>query len=100
MRVTGITAPAGIEKSLAGTERKEEQRGQLPFADVLKDAVAKVNDYQLQAEEMAQKLATGEIEDIHQVMIAAEKASLSLQLAVQARNKIVDAYQEIMRMQI
>lgn len=100
MRVMGITAPAGIEKSLTGIGRKEEQGGQLPFADVLKDALAKVNEYQLQAEEMAQKLATGEIEDIHQVMIATEKASLSLQLAVQARNKIVDAYQEIMRMQI
>ena len=46
------------------------------------------------------KLATGEIEDISQVTIAAEKAAINLQLAIQVRNKALDAYQEIMRMQM
>jgi len=49
---------------------------------------------------MATKLALGQIDDIHQVTIAMEKATLSLQLAVQVRNRMVEAYQEISRMQV
>ena len=49
---------------------------------------------------MSAKLATGKIEDISQVTIAAEKASIALQLTMQVRNKVMDAYQEVMRMQV
>ena len=45
-------------------------------------------------------LATGQIEDIHQVTILTEKANLSLQLMISIRNKVIDAYQEISRMQV
>lgn len=70
------------------------------FSDFLKDAISKVNDLQLQAEEINQKFVTGEIQDIHSVMIASEKAELSLQFTLAVRNKILDAYNEIMRMPI
>lgn len=70
------------------------------FKDVFSDALNKVNDLQNNADDMKVKLATGEVNDIHTVMIASEKASLALQLTVQIRNKLVDAYQEIMRMQV
>ena len=49
---------------------------------------------------MTNKLITGEVEDLHQVMIAAQKASITLDLTIQVRNKVVEAYQEIMRMQM
>ena len=46
------------------------------------------------------KLAAGELEDISQAVVASEKADIALQLTLQVRNKVVDAYQEIMRMQV
>lgn len=72
----------------------------LNFGDILKNELDKVNDIQLNAEQATQDLLTGKATDIHQVMIATEEARLSLELAVQIRNKLVDAYQEITRMQI
>ena len=49
---------------------------------------------------MTEALASGQAPDLHSVTIAAEKATLSFQLAVQVRNKALEAYQEIMRMQL
>ncbi|MGB3261796.1 flagellar hook-basal body complex protein FliE, partial [Paenisporosarcina sp.] len=51
-------------------------------------------------DKLTNQLVTGEVKDIHEVMIASQKASLSLQLTVQVRNKVVEAYQEVMRMQL
>jgi flagellar hook-basal body complex protein FliE len=68
------------------------------FGDVLARALEAVEQDQIKAQEAAQKLATGEITDIAEVMIASERANLSLGLAVQVRNKLLEAYQEIMRM--
>jgi flagellar hook-basal body complex protein FliE len=60
----------------------------------------KVNDTQLNAEALAKDYALGENVEVHQVVIAAQEASLALQLTVQIQNKLVEAYQEIMRMQV
>jgi flagellar hook-basal body complex protein FliE len=60
----------------------------------------KVNDTQLYAEGLAKDYALGENVEVHQVVIAAQEASLALQLTVQIQNKLVEAYQEIMRMQV
>ena len=66
------------------------------FGQFLSDAIGEVNDAQLKAGGMAAKLAAGDKVDVHQVMIAAQEANVSLNLALQVRNKLVDAYQEIM----
>ncbi|MBE3592681.1 MAG: flagellar hook-basal body complex protein FliE [Thermoanaerobacter sp.] len=68
------------------------------FSDFLKEAFNKVNDLQLTAMKNDQKLVTGEIDDINQVMIDAAKADIALQLTIQIKNKVLEAYQEIMRM--
>ncbi len=70
------------------------------FADTLSDAITKVNEMQQVADVKMEKLATGEIKNIPEVMIATEKADIALRLMVQVRNKIIDAYQEIMKMQV
>jgi flagellar hook-basal body complex protein FliE len=70
------------------------------FKDMLDDAVSQVNQQQLDADGTIAKFAAGEISDIHDVMIAVEKAGLSLQYTIQIRNKMLEAYQEIMRMQV
>lgn len=70
------------------------------FGDVFKGALNDVNISQLNADESVARLAAGDAIDTHDVAIAVEKANLSLQLAIQVRNKIVEAYQEVMRMQV
>jgi flagellar hook-basal body complex protein FliE len=70
------------------------------FADTLKDAVQNVNQAQQIADIKMQEIATGKNHNIPEVMIAAEKADISLKLMVQVRNKIIEAYQEIMKMQV
>lgn len=70
------------------------------FGQMLSDALENVNDLQKKADQASTDLATGRIEDISQVVIAAEKASVALQLTVQVRNKMLESYQEMMRMQV
>jgi flagellar hook-basal body complex protein FliE len=70
------------------------------FGDILKDAISTVNELQKQSDQEIQKLMTGESQDLHTTVIAMQKADLSFQMMMQVRNKIMEAYQEIMRMQI
>ncbi len=76
------------------------QKGGASFGEVLKDAISTVNELQKQSDQEIQKLMTGESQDLHNTMIAVQKADLSFQMMMQVRNKIVQAYQEIMRMQV
>ena len=69
-----------------------------PFSEVLKAGILKVNQLQNEADNMTNRLALGEVEDISQVSIAVEKAELALRLMVQIRDKLVDAHNQISRM--
>ncbi len=69
------------------------------FGDMLRRSLAEANEAQQKSDQAAEALATGRSTDIHQAMIAMEKAEISLQLMMQVRNKIVAAYDEIRRMQ-
>jgi len=77
------------------TEKSEKS-----FAETLKDAVASVNTAQKDSDTKMEQLATGKNHNVAEVMIAAEKADISLKLLVSVRNKIIEAYQEIMKMQV
>ena len=70
------------------------------FGQFLTDAIGDVNLLQQQAGEKVQSFATGGDMDVHEVMIALEQASTALALTTQVRNKLVDAYQELMHMQV
>lgn len=76
------------------------QEGKASFAQSLNKAIGEVNEAQKVADRKMEELATGRTDNIAEVMIAAEKADISLRLMTQIRNKILDAYQEIMRMQV
>jgi len=67
---------------------------------MLREALDKVNSELVGAEKMSRDFALGEDIDLHQVVLATERASLALQLTIQIRNKIIESYQEIMRMQV
>ncbi len=87
-------------QSLAPQNLKPSQAPGGDFVGELKKAVEGVNRLQVEADGAVEGLNTGEAKNLHEVMIAMEKADISLRLTVQMRNKIVDAYQEIMRMQV
>lgn len=70
------------------------------FGQFLTDALNQVDALQKNADAASVGLATGQIQDLHTVMIALQKASLSLNATVEVRNKVLDAYQEVMRMQM
>lgn len=70
------------------------------FGQMLNQMIDQIEQNQQQADVLTQKLMTGSVEDLHQVTFAMDQAKLSLQLAVQVRNKLVEAYQEVMRMQV
>jgi len=70
------------------------------FADTLKEAVGNVNELQKSSDKSMQALATGKTDNVADVMISAEKAEIALKVMVQVRNKIIDAYQEVMKMQV
>ena len=84
-----------IIKQKEGTENSRPS-----FGHTLRKALSDVNRVQMQADQAIQELAAGNRKDIHQTMIALEKAEISFQLMMQVRNKIMAAYEEIMRMQV
>src|SRR5579884_1239421 len=70
------------------------------FSKLLSDAVQNIDTMQKTADSNIQKLATGQPVDLHDVTISMQQADLTFQLGMQVRNKLIDAYQEIMRMQV
>ncbi len=70
------------------------------FSQVFKNALNDVNKMQIDSRQQKNLLALGEIENLHDLSIISEKAEISLQVVMSMRNKIVEAYKEIMRIQI
>jgi len=70
------------------------------FGDLLTSQVEKLNMTQLSADQMVSDFAAGKPDDLHNVMIGVEEARLSMELAVQVRNKIIEAYKELTQMQL
>lgn len=86
-------------ESLFSEKTARESESKASFQNYLKKALADVNTLQQQSDVAFQRLIDGEIE-FHDAMIIAEKASLALQLTMAIRTKLLEAYQDIMRMQV
>lgn len=74
--------------------------GETSFTEVLREALARVNESQQQADVAVRRVATGEADDLHDAIIALEKADLTLRLTAQVTQRAISAYQEISRMQL
>ena len=70
------------------------------FKDLLADAIQEVDQAHKISDQQIQKVLNGDVQDVHTAMIAMQKADLSFQMMMQVRNKLVDAYHEVMRMQV
>lgn len=88
-----------IDRNFVFRDHTQEKDG-VSFADTLLGALNNVNRAQIDAEKATEQLLTGDIQNLHEVMIKAEEAQLSLQLTTQVVTKVIQAYQEISRMQI
>ncbi len=91
--ISHLTASPILSPQPVGTGGSE-------FQSVFSDAVNKVESFQNNAQQSVDRFLNGEGEEIHKVALAAQQADLSFQLFLQVRNKVVFAYQEIMRMQV
>ncbi len=86
-----LTAPGGQSKEAAS---------QSDFGALLEKTMGDVERLQQEAAQAAEGMAAGQTEGIHETMIALKKAELSFKMMMQVRNKIVKAYEEVMRMQV
>ena len=97
-QINGIQFPNPVVKNKLD-EIKPADSGP-SFGETLETAIKEVSNLQTEAGSQAQKLMTGNSHDIHTTMVALQKAEISFQMMMQVRNKIVSAYQEIMKMQV
>ena len=91
--VDNLAVPTAEKKQASQVKNRK-------FGDLFWKALEKVDDLQHKADHTVRELAAGRQKDIHQTMIAMEKAEISFKLMMKVRNKIIAAYEEIMRMSI
>ncbi len=94
----------GLQQNLTGSQNlnltKKVNDQVKSFDDTLKEFITDVNSLQSQATDATNKMVSGEPIDVHEVMVAAEKAKTSFELLLELRNKTIEAYRELMRMQV
>jgi len=89
----------GLQNQLIEKSQPTEQNGeQGKFTDVLGDMLNSVNELQQNSAQLQEAMAAGDAVDLHQVMIAVEKAGVSMDLLLEIRNRLVDGYQSLVKM--
>lgn len=92
-----------VSSSQSASEVRPSVNGKIDggsFANVLKDAISETNALQKTADTQMQNLATGKTTNTTEVLMSVEKADIALRLMTQVRNKIIEAYNDIMKMQV
>lgn len=90
-KAAGARGAGGVDEASSGTP---------DFAGVLRSKLGELNASQADSAKASQDMATGRVDDIAQSMLRIEQASVQMQMATQVRNKVIEAYQEILRMQM
>jgi len=86
--------------NIEGAPSVDEASGAKSFGDFLQDSIGKVKGLQQEANIAMEKLASGESQNLHETLLAVEKADIAFRTMNQVRTKVIDAYREIMKMQI
>lgn len=89
-----------VESPMAPEIPGQAPEGSRSFTNYLAESIDKANEIQMQADTAAKELIAGRNKNIHETMLMLEKADMSFRLMMQVRNKVIDAYREIMRMQV
>ena len=100
MTIHGLGIP-NVTPAAGGLEQASpSHRTEASFAKVVEHLLSGVNAQQVNADHLVQQLAIGKVDNLHDVMLAVAKADLSFRTALEVRNRLTEAYQEIMRMQV
>lgn len=102
--MNSISFPSAQQVFAAGSTNSNQSTTsfapQKSFASVLQDSINQVNNQQVNADAMTNAFASGQNVDLSQVMISSQEANITMSTAVQIRNKVIDAYQQMMNMQV
>lgn len=98
MKVGSYNNFLNIDKDLKSASNNNDNKN--IFGSLLDNAISQVNEMQLESDGLKNQLVIGELDNLHDLTIATEKANIALQITMSIRNKIVEAYKEIMRIQI
>ena len=98
MKITGLSQ-VGSSYSVNNAPKVQGENA-VSFSDVLKNALVSVSNDEKKAGEMNQLFVKGELENLHDLTIAAQKADISFQTLMEVKNKLIDAYREITRIQV
>ena len=106
MPVTGISAYADAMRQFTRADAAIRQQMGVPaplpennFADTLRTSLDKVNDLQITKNKMVESFASGETQNVHELMISLQKAGLAVNMTSAVRNKVLEAYKELTRLQ-
>ncbi|SNZ09614.1 flagellar hook-basal body complex protein FliE [Terribacillus aidingensis] len=97
MAVEGISGLSGLN-GISSVKQATPGEAQASFTESLKAAIESLNETQQASDKMTEAMAAGEVTNLHDVMIASQKASVAMDAAVQVQRKAIDAYTEMMRM--
>ena len=95
-----IAPQASPDLIRGGRQEEVGGAGKQSFSDLVKEFASDVNSLQFRAGHAIDQLVTGEAADVHQVMVAVEEAGIALDLMLEVRNRILEGYQELIRMQV
>jgi flagellar hook-basal body complex protein FliE len=97
LRINSLVSPLPLKDTPEAVERSGLRP---PFSETLKQFLSDVNTLQFRAGAEVERLIAGQTTDLHQVMIAVEKATTGLAMVIELRNRAIESYREIMRMPI
>jgi len=98
--ITKVDSMMPLVKELYNQNPETDIKNQTSFKDLMNKEVYELSQKQIENDENIKALITGDVENIHDILIKTEESRLQLELAMQVRNKVVESYQEIMRMQV
>lgn len=97
MRINEVQNPV---KFIMGSEAGAERVKKFSFSSFLSSAINEVDQAEKVSQALDKSLAAGTVENLHDAMIAAQKAEITLSLALEVKNQVLEAYREIMRIQV
>lgn len=100
MRINNFVPNQEVFNNLIIKENKAKETSESSFKDILKDNLDKLNEKQVEANNITSEFVSGGDVEIHEMMLSMEESKMSLQLAIQVRNKVVDAVKELTNMQL
>ena len=87
------------DKAMRGTDVTAAAKTESPFESTLRSSLGKVNELQKEKSAMIESFASGETQNVHELMISMQKASVAMNMTAAVRNKVMEAYKELARIQ-